>query len=130
MSSVLYIDDNPENLIEFKRAFGHSGVEVDLACGFLTGLVRLNDKKIYDFVFVDENLTFHKMTGDLWGAEYLEQRARILNPSVVIVEFISGPQYNRRVFLDRMLMKPMHYRSREICDILEGTVKKENARAD
>lgn len=130
MSRGLYVDDDLESSIEFKKAFGHSGVEVDLACGLLTGLARLNDK-VYDFVFVDENLKSHGITGDLGGAEYLEQRARILNPDIVTVEFISGMHhyYNRRVTPNHSLMKPIIYRAKEICDILERarTRERENA---
>ena len=127
MSSVLYVDDNPKNLTEFKRSFGHSGVEVDLACGLSAALTILNNKN-YDFVFVDEDLTFHLKTGDLWSAEYLEQRARILNPRIVVVEFVSSPQYNRRVSPDYSLRKPMGYRANEIFDILERSKgEKENA---
>lgn len=126
MSKVLYVDDNMKCLIEFRKAFGHSGVEVDLACGLQTGLVRLSDK-VYNLVFVDENLESHGITGGLWGAEYIEQRARILNPDIVTVEFISGPSYNRRVTPNHSLMKPMIYRSREIGDILEKTRERKNA---
>src|SRR3989344_6459538 len=121
MSRVLYVDDNPKNLIEFKRALGHSGVEVDVACDLSTGLIRLSDRS-YDFVFVDEDLASHRMTGELFGAEYLEQRARILNPNVVAVEFISGPQYNRKVSPNFILMKPMCYRANEISNIINGAI--------
>lgn len=131
MSNVLYVDDDLGSLIEFKKAFEHSGVEVDLACGLLTGLARLNDarlsNKTYDLVFVDENLKSHEITGGLWGAEYLQRRARILNPGIVAVEFVSGPNYNRRVTPNHSLMKPMIYRAKEICDILEKTRERENA---
>ncbi len=130
--TILYVDDDLDNLNKFRSLVTDNvvneslAIRLDLACGLIMGLAILKDGS-YDFVFVDESLASHRITGDLWGAEYLEQRARILNPNIVTVEFVSGPSYNRRVSPDYSLMKPMIYRANEICDILEGMGDRENA---
>ena len=120
MSRVLFVDDDLRRLVEFRTAFGHSGVEVDLAHGLVTGFIMLN-RNNYDFIFLDEDISTHRVTEDLWGAEYLEQKAKNLNNEITTVEFVSGPHYNRRVSPDFILMKPMIYRANEIGSILEGT---------
>jgi DNA-binding response OmpR family regulator len=120
MKRILFVDDNVKNLEEFNMTFcRYEGFEVDVAYGLKVGLIMLSQRP-YNFVFLNEELSNNEYKGDFTGSEILEKKAIETNPNVITVEFVSGPHYGRRISPDKLLMKPFHYRTKDIEEILEN----------
>ncbi len=119
MKRILLVSDDIENLSEFKNMVEDEDIIVDAILGLRDGLKTLENRS-YNYIFVDDNLLSDGLNErGLTASETLERKARELNSGVVIIEFVSGPQYNRRESLDYSLMKPIHYRKEEMRRILE-----------